>query len=1287
MDALPSPSRSRSYDIPKPEADLTEWTNKIKALQRQVDADDEAEQRRLEEEIAAARRARLRRSRGAESVASVDLSRITNETSVSPSRSDVDRTIAEKQVHQADTLRRLTNTEHNGQDAAVVDADVEKPPSRMQEAASVKRESEPMSLAAFIGGRATGPRLNKHTPQQDAVDPAQFEQRTNIVAPHPVFGRGGIAMPGMVGQRPSAVRSQPPVATHPHTPPIVEWRAEKAREPSATSRKTGDEENRLASRKPGDRTEIIVTPWTGTSEQRTLSRRPGMQGHAVFPQKAGEKEQSALRQDTISRERAISTPAVSYPTRDGGRPLSRASERMLSQYQGVRSGTPNNDRGITPSSSPSMVSSVNVVYSPKVSPLVQRFPTTPPYFARPIQPDLRPSTQPAPSVVPSPAFLKPLAPKELTPSISRLQGRGFVQSMVKISSQLENSAAVPPTPPTKPRGTRKSSVLDRWQPVMVSSSVPSPPLSPKSVTFSKTVAPPPVTSNVPRPSSTEPVKRFLRTRASLPSISQGLPETSGAELERNASLLRRMPPDGTPGLGSATTMAIYKPSSSPETEFANVDELGVRKQPLSTEDVRKTSVSIEFPPSGKPLSHPTKDRAKKPRKVKDTRIASQEQGKVMPIRDQGSVMADVQPSSGHATVGSETLESAEGSVDIPTDADKRLVSPYPKNKVPGSSNASSRWTEAALITVPAASPVTSSVPSEKRKRDTHFGKALPGLISQHKATELVPITSPKSPSQITKLRDHVANFQPVQAAVRHSRTSGAGNRPTAMDLALAFGQQPEDDKTSTFHEPQGPDAQVILVLRATSPEHKIEKRKPILDRYSSIMLPVLKEETTPTTSPSGTLSRNTVPFRSISFGDDFRSTRQTELSSGPVIAKVVHLDHIDEPLPNVNIDELLESRPHPELSSPHSQTISVEVLNIIGLAVTAISLNTNIFYDTELLAIVHRFKSKIDGLVSTGLWIWQGKHCQTSDKEGHKIQELARRYGTNAEIVSQCSEPPQLVHLLGGWLAIRQGSRNHWSPENTTMHLVRQNSGVIYIDELDLSMKNLCSAFSYCLSILNTVYIWHGCGAIEAERQAALQYARDFLPESQGPVELDEGEGDDDEIFWMILGGQDYAKADYWKWRKESLLTDPIAWHVQAREVPPIVSQMFLSLSQASFQDGVYIIDCIWEFFVLVGCRARGNRQDIKLGLDVAMNMSRKLSPNRPFPPTVHVLILPSRLPLDLRLHYRNFDEWILNDGNVPNHMNILSAAEASEHLQRTSWETTTLEDERMLPLGIGSLH
>ncbi len=52
--------------------------------------------------------------------------------------------------------------------------------------------------------------------------------------------------------------------------------------------------------------------------------------------------------------------------------------------------------------------------------------------------------------------------------------------------------------------------------------------------------------------------------------------------------------------------------------------------------------------------------------------------------------------------------------------------------------------------------------------------------------------------------------------------------------------------------------------------------------------------------------------------------------------------------------------------------------------------------------------------------------------------------------VEQAREPPEFVSVLGGTLATRQGTRAHWSPENTAMHVVRSLGGLIYIDELDL---------------------------------------------------------------------------------------------------------------------------------------------------------------------------------------------------------------------------------------------
>ena len=105
----------------------------------------------------------------------------------------------------------------------------------------------------------------------------------------------------------------------------------------------------------------------------------------------------------------------------------------------------------------------------------------------------------------------------------------------------------------------------------------------------------------------------------------------------------------------------------------------------------------------------------------------------------------------------------------------------------------------------------------------------------------------------------------------------------------------------------------------------------------------------------------------------------------------------------------------------------------------------------------------------------------------------------------------------------------------------------------DLPLKhvsNLCSAFSYCLTLLGTCYVWHGKGSLPGERQAALEYALSFVTGSR-PVELVEQVSDDNEMFWMMLGDADYARADYWKWRPDLAATAlPRIWRVDASSTP-----------------------------------------------------------------------------------------------------------------------------------------
>jgi len=77
-----------------------------------------------------------------------------------------------------------------------------------------------------------------------------------------------------------------------------------------------------------------------------------------------------------------------------------------------------------------------------------------------------------------------------------------------------------------------------------------------------------------------------------------------------------------------------------------------------------------------------------------------------------------------------------------------------------------------------------------------------------------------------------------------------------------------------------------------------------------------------------------------------------------------------------------------------AKTVSVEVVAIVGSNGTTLTKDENIFYDSEVLAIVHRAKVPSSGLVDTYVWGWLGKRCQFGEAEEKKLQDLARRYGT-----------------------------------------------------------------------------------------------------------------------------------------------------------------------------------------------------------------------------------------------------------------------------------------------------
>lgn len=109
------------------------------------------------------------------------------------------------------------------------------------------------------------------------------------------------------------------------------------------------------------------------------------------------------------------------------------------------------------------------------------------------------------------------------------------------------------------------------------------------------------------------------------------------------------------------------------------------------------------------------------------------------------------------------------------------------------------------------------------------------------------------------------------------------------------------------------------------------------------------------------------------------------------------------------------------------------------------------------------------------------------------------------------------------------------------------------------------------------MFVWYGCGSREDEHIAALNYAKIIASNAAGIIELSEGQNDNDEMFWMILGEGQYAKADYWKWKREASAADPRIWRVDVKRASNAV--------KFQYRIGVSFTYRIYRFILLTRFR------------------------------------------------------------------------------------------------------
>lgn len=378
-----------------------------------------------------------------------------------------------------------------------------------------------------------------------------------------------------------------------------------------------------------------------------------------------------------------------------------------------------------------------------------------------------------------------------------------------------------------------------------------------------------------------------------------------------------------------------------------------------------------------------------------------------------------------------------------------------------------------------------------------------------------------------------------------------------------------------------------------------------------------------------------------------------------------------------------------------------------------------VVYDDETLVIVSKSKHGV-GSSSTQLWVRTGSKSalhpfelgpkSTSCPEGRKIAELAHSYCVQPRFVpAGCEEPDVIAALGGSWAVTRLGSRQSFDAAAPALYRVRQaisfdptETEAFTISHVLPTVANVSSGDSFVSFGRSSAIVWHGKGSFSATRIAAVRFAN-AIARSDRAVETSEGA--DDDLFWRTLQETGRSASAWYHGAQAHLprsttssLLDVELRQGQLTILPHSTKGYFGTddLLLPTRNEKVSILNLEdRELFVIVGRDARSDKPRIAAALQIAQRFSALIQSHLRelvasdvsvvARPAVHVLVLPSKLPHEIRLAARIWSDEVVEylQGPDPVQMNVLSGEQALTQLHQDTWALWQLQDADCLPVGI----
>ncbi|CAN9099219.1 unnamed protein product [Alternaria alternata] len=333
------------------------------------------------------------------------------------------------------------------------------------------------------------------------------------------------------------------------------------------------------------------------------------------------------------------------------------------------------------------------------------------------------------------------------------------------------------------------------------------------------------------------------------------------------------------------------------------------------------------------------------------------------------------------------------------------------------------------------------------------------------------------------------------------------------------------------------------------------------------------------------------------------------------------------------------------------------------------------------------------GVRHTNVYLWAGNGVAEPTLEDVQLfaKNHARQNQGTLLVIRQGQETPNFFEALGGIVITRRGAK---PAAKEFMLCGRRHLGHLAFDEVDFSLKSLCSAFPYLVSTsAGKVFLWKGRGCSAEELSGARLMGMDLAPTGDYN-EIDEGAEPPSFLNNTFPPPQVPAKgpaiprsADHWRYKAtsdkyrvrlykiEQTTGQPAGWGqalqvsssffapllrrpswnaAEQRPQTPLTPKTpqgvvktevkeIMPFSQRDLEpENVYVLDAFFEMYIIVGPLSRTQAPAFSTALMFAQayGMLAVSEEDRPFMPVTTVVL--EGVPRDMKVLFRHWDDKLI---------------------------------------------